>query len=158
MSKFFTTGAGACLHCRSGLIDVDLGQNASHLYSVGILYACPCGQSALWTNSVRRVYTLEDAKLFLSRISQPGGYWPGGYCNDLFCGVCLTNADVLKTGIDFTGRRQRGDVLGCLDPECSTQVAYWRSGFSAENDPSDLAAVYLREARTLLSMFAEEGQ
>lgn len=146
LAKYVNDGSSVCGLCKHPLIATKLEINPKHVYDIGMLYTCKCKKSKLWTNSVRNETKLlayfdavrkwqDDPKRSLS--TAPEKYY-AGFCNDKFCGACLSYIYVLKNGVEVPGHSdRRGEKIGCS--KCGNKHIYHR--FDLEDGEDDKGAV-----------------
>ena len=83
-AKYLSDKTASCYTCGTPLRATAVARNDSHLYQIGILYACNCGKSRLWGNSIR------DERRFVDFIEGRNDHifggvrYTSGFCNDLF--------------------------------------------------------------------------
>jgi hypothetical protein len=104
-SKFLNDQSMICEFCQKPVRVIDVRTNPHHIYNIGQFMSCPCGQSTVWTNSVRNEQAL------LSYFSGKTDKYYQGFCNDRFCGKCFQYLRCFKNGVDIAGTR--GDRWGC---------------------------------------------
>ena len=85
-----------CGICNQWLDIIAVTNNPKHFFNPGQHYSCPCGESQIWTNSVRKLDDLEkycDGEILKG--FSPEQY---GFCNDKFCPKCWSGFSVIKNG------------------------------------------------------------
>lgn len=106
-----------CGHCRSFLDQTSIVNNPKHIYSTGTMFRCRCGNSAVWTNSIRGDYE------FVPNFERPDYDHRRGFCNDAFCGHCFGYFQPLRNGEcppEFTDKYC--DRYGCETCKQNQQV------------------------------------
>lgn len=101
-AKFWNSRTSFCKYCGSDLAPVSVVRNDRHHFYWGQLFECPCGESSLWTNSVRDEKEIRD--LLSGKSLDESGKYPGvaaGFCNDLFCPVCWKGVVPIENGVEF---------------------------------------------------------
>jgi hypothetical protein len=100
IAKHVSDHSHFCGLCKTDLKPRSFAKNNRHHYPWGITYACDCGKSSLWTNSIR------DGAEFMNIVFGDNSARMGsGFCNDLFCGECLANATYLKNGLNADSQK-----------------------------------------------------
>jgi len=91
-------------------------ENRKHIYNIGIMYSCNCGESKIWTNSVRNESAL------LEHFEGNTDHYYQGFCNDKFCGICYMPLIPLKNGYILPGDNQPYDRYGCITQQHNDKV------------------------------------
>lgn len=95
--KFTKNGTYICELCKSPLLVLDITSNPNHHFTNGQLLECSCGQSKVWTNSIRFP---ESLLAWCNGEEVPHHQNPTewGFCNDEFCPYCWEHFACLKNG------------------------------------------------------------
>ena len=97
IAKHVSKESHSCLHCGSFLTPRGLSRNQRHHFPIGIDYVCSCGESRIWTNSIR-----SNKDIFIRIIDGENIDHPAlnqGFCNDRFCGFCHGHFGPLMNGL-----------------------------------------------------------
>ena len=121
-AKFINDHCAKCPKCRGYIEPVDIIVNPKHIYEIGQLFSCRCGQAKLWTNSIR-----DEANLIRFYNGEVDRYYQG-FCNDRFAGDNFEYIYPLKNGYEMAGEIQRYDLMGTQDGR--VQIAL--NGFAAD--------------------------
>lgn len=106
MGKFLNDSSARCTLCSTFLTMQGLARNDRHLYPIGSLYACDCGRTKVWTNSIR------NEKALLAHYATGSRYFQG-FCNDLFDGE---GREIMPwRSVAFPGEYQRGQIYGTYE-------------------------------------------
>lgn len=97
-------GTYSCGHCSSFLLVRDVTINPKHHFNPGQLYACTCGKSSFWANSVRYPKELIE---YCDGKPVRGAYDPEtyGFCCDEFCPRCWSVFGPLENGFISTPQK-----------------------------------------------------
>lgn len=85
IAKHASDKSFTCHKCNGNLIPSGFAKNTNHHFPWGINYICKCGESKIWTNSIR---SYREFKTIVLDNKPWDSYW-SGFCNDLFCAKCL---------------------------------------------------------------------
>lgn len=99
-----------CGLCGTFLKPRFLSKTPRHYFPWGIMYTCECGNSSIWTNSVRNHE--EFKKVVLQGVPLDDIFGVSGFCNDIFCGECFKNIIPLKNGLWFIDKNPIAIIQG----------------------------------------------
>jgi len=158
-AKFMNDSTAICLKCDGPLSVQGVARNPKHLYELGQLYACPCGQSTVRANYLRK------PRDFLNYLDGKGPAWnptlkpeyTGGFCNDGFCGFDDGDVMILQNGIDVPGfgRVERAGHKDC--PSGNTQIA-WDIGKEDRERDTDGLMRWWAKHRSEIEDYLDGGQ
>lgn len=116
-AKFTTLGSLVCEHCKDVLYPQEMGREPRHIYEIGQLWACGCGKSRVWCNSLR------SPGEFVASL-EGGEPYRAGVCFDRYCGHCGGYVHILKNGIpDPLDRGRNVERMGCTKCEQNQNIA-----------------------------------
>jgi len=113
--KFVNNSCCLCGICGTNLEARKVVKNPGHLYNVGTLFTCRCGQSQIWTNSIR------NYKALVEHLNSDEDYYQG-FCNDKLCGLCFAPIVPKENGVLVVGHENRFDRLGCQRENHNQQI------------------------------------
>lgn len=101
-------GAMYCARCKGELTPNEMTENPNHIFKHGQLFACKCGDSKIWTNSLR------DMDKFKQYLQGDADSYKTGFCCDLFCGHCLQPNSMkwMENDGNWNGI-EKVDTIGC---------------------------------------------
>jgi len=138
-AKFINNKSALCEHCMKPLIARGVSVNKRHMYPVGTNYICTCGKSNVWANSIR------NAEDFVAEAEGTPNHIYGyyqGFCNDKFCGICLSTLTMIENGVKVRGEWQERDRMGCLRCPGNQHIAMDLYAENKENDINFLMEWY----------------
>ncbi len=136
-AKYVNDKTAVCVHCRKALVASAVSRNPNHVYQLGITYACPCGVSKLWCNSIRDERRFVDFLMGRDDIANRTVRYTNGFCNDKYDGVSLQETRVIRNGATVAGLPHSVDLVG--DPgRPEGHVAY---SLQNEDDEGDTASI-----------------
>lgn len=117
--------------------------NKNHLYEIGQMWICNCGESRIWTNSIR------NEKKFINFLNGKKNAWgevgyTNGFCNDKFDGYGLIkNIETIKNGISVPGHGQMADLIGIRNSPPNDRIAFWKGKELPDGNTEEIKKWYM---------------
>lgn len=101
-AKHMSASSHRCHLCGTYLKPVDVKRNPTHHFPWGMEHLCSCGESGIWTNSIR-----DDIEFVKGLTGIQRDDFIHGFCNDTFCPFCFDYVVPLQTpGLFIKGTRR----------------------------------------------------